>query len=169
METNNPLGLQLRGRLRPGVGLGIAQRGGIDQRPGGSGFPRPLPPTPTHSATWRVAGGRTTSYTDCQGNLWSADENFNSGGLSGNGNTISKALPCATDQALYQNEHFAAGEFLRLFLPRAARELPGGPEVSPRSSRTPPGSSCRTSPSRHAGIVQFRHRRRRGGPEHSRR
>jgi len=70
----------------------------------GVAFPTPtVTPTPTPQSTWRVVSGGGNAYTDCQGNAWSADENFSIALIFDNAVAISKALPCATDQYLYQN------------------------------------------------------------------
>ncbi len=56
-------------------------------------------------STWRVHAG--TAYTDSQGNLWSADENFTGGtGTGATTTAIAKALPNSTDQALYQSQRY---------------------------------------------------------------
>jgi hypothetical protein len=72
-------------------------------------------PTPVVQAIWRVAGGKTTSYTDCKNNVWSPDSNYNAGAFNSNTNAITKALPCTTDQSLYQSEHWGAGSFTYTF------------------------------------------------------
>ncbi len=71
--------------------------------------------TPLAGSVWRVASGRTTSYTDCQGNVWAADVNFTGGSTNGNTNAITKALPCTTDQALYQRERWGGSGFTYTF------------------------------------------------------
>ncbi|HXB97722.1 MAG TPA: glycosyl hydrolase family 18 protein, partial [bacterium] len=63
-------------------------------------------PTPVVSSTWRVnAGG--PSYTDSQGKLWAADENYSGGtAAAASTNPVSGALPGAADQALYQTQRY---------------------------------------------------------------
>ncbi len=71
--------------------------------------------TPVVKSTWRIAGGKANAYTDCQNNVWSPDSNYSTGNFNGNSNAITKALPCTTDQVLYQTEHWAPGGFTYSF------------------------------------------------------
>ncbi len=62
-------------------------------------------PTPAAQSIWRVHAG--TAYTDSQGNIWSADRNFTGGtGTTATTVAIAKALPGASDQALYQSQRY---------------------------------------------------------------
>ncbi|MBP7792879.1 MAG: hypothetical protein KA120_07450 [Candidatus Goldbacteria bacterium] len=63
-------------------------------------------PTQVVVSTWRVVAGRDTSYTDSQGNVWLSDRNYSGGTAYSTTNTISNALPGASDQALYQTERY---------------------------------------------------------------
>ncbi len=70
--------------------------------------------TPTATATqvagnsvWRVRAGGP-AYTDSQGNVWAADENFTGGTAATGTNAISGALPNSGDQALYQDQRYAS-------------------------------------------------------------
>jgi glucuronoarabinoxylan endo-1,4-beta-xylanase len=60
-------------------------------------------PTPVVKSTWRVnAGG--SSYTDGSGNVWAADENYN----TGTAKTITNTISNTTDQTLYQSERYGS-------------------------------------------------------------
>jgi len=62
-------------------------------------------PTPVVASTWRVnAGG--PAYTDSQGNVWAADENYSGGTAAVTTSTITGALPAAVDQTLYQSQRY---------------------------------------------------------------
>ena len=62
-------------------------------------------PTPQASTVWRVhAGGG--AYTDSQGNVWAADQNYVGGAPATNTGTITGALPGSGDTALYENERY---------------------------------------------------------------
>ncbi len=62
--------------------------------------------TPVVSNTWRVVAGGP-AHTDCNSNVWAADENFTGGTAAvASTNTVSSVLPCSTDQALYQNQRY---------------------------------------------------------------
>ncbi len=62
-------------------------------------------PTPVVASIWRVnAGG--PSYTDSQGNLWAADENFTGGAAAVTTNTIASAKPGTADGTLYQSQRY---------------------------------------------------------------
>lgn len=68
--------------------------------------PTPTPTfTPVVSSSWRVVAGGP-AHTDCNNNNWAADENFNGGTAAATTNTITGALPCSTDQALYQDQRY---------------------------------------------------------------
>ncbi len=56
---------------------------------------------PTPSAIWRI-NTQNVPYTDSQGLLWAADENYDSGGVSGTTNLILGT----SDPTLYHNEHY---------------------------------------------------------------
>ncbi len=74
----------------------------VYQQPSGTVTPTP---TPVVSSTWRVnAGG--PQYTDSQGNVWSADENYTGGTAAVTTSAIAGALPGAGDQALYQSQRW---------------------------------------------------------------
>jgi len=76
----------------------------VYQQPSGTLTPTP---TPVVSSTWRVnAGG--PQYTDSQGNVWSADENYLGGTAAVTTNAITGALPGAGDQALYQSQRWGS-------------------------------------------------------------
>jgi hypothetical protein len=62
-------------------------------------------PTPVVASTWRVVAGGP-AHTDCNGNVWAADENFTGGIAATSTNTITGALPCSTDGALYQDQRY---------------------------------------------------------------
>ncbi len=62
-------------------------------------------PTPVVASTWRVVAGGP-AHTDCNGNVWAADENYVGGLPATSTNTITGALPCTTDQALYQDQRY---------------------------------------------------------------
>jgi hypothetical protein len=67
-----------------------------------------LAATPTFTPTpiaWRVVSGGP-AHTDCQGNLWLADENYSGGTAATSTNTIASAMPCSTDGALYQDQRY---------------------------------------------------------------
>lgn len=68
--------------------------------------PSPTPTfTPVVQPTWRINCGGA-AYTDCNGNVWAADGNYTGGTAADNANTITGALPCATDQTLYQDQRY---------------------------------------------------------------
>src|SRR5665213_3050527 len=60
------------------------------------------------SATWRVACNGA-AHTDCLGKAWAADENFLNGSTFSTTSAITGALPCSTDQVLYQYERYGNG------------------------------------------------------------
>jgi hypothetical protein len=55
----------------------------------------------------RIVCGTTTPYTDSQGNLWVADEDFNVGVSAG---LISNAIAGTPDPRLYQNERYSVND-----------------------------------------------------------
>lgn len=67
----------------------------------------PPPPPPPSFSPIRIKPG--TAYTDSQGNTWSTDTAFVSGGsVDSTSHAITKALPATTDQKLYQGERWGA-------------------------------------------------------------
>jgi hypothetical protein len=62
--------------------------------------------SPTQSV-WRVLADSTASYTDCNNNVWSWDENYSSGSsfCAVRNGPIANALPCPSDWTLYNTEH----------------------------------------------------------------
>jgi len=75
---------------------------------GGGTALTPTPtPTPVIASTWRVnAGG--PQYSDSQGKVWSADENYSGGSAAVTTSGITGALPGAGDQALYQSQRWGS-------------------------------------------------------------
>jgi len=85
--------------------VGTSPRGMILTIGGGAGgIPTPTP-TPITNSTWRVVAGGP-AHTDCQSNAWAADENYSGGTAATTTNTITGALPCSSDQALYQDQRY---------------------------------------------------------------
>jgi beta-glucanase (GH16 family) len=74
----------------------------VYQQPSGTVTPTP---TPVVSSTWRVNAG-SSQYTDSQGNVWSADENYTGGTAAVTTSPIAGALPGAGDQTLYQSQRW---------------------------------------------------------------
>jgi len=72
---------------------------------GGAALTPTMTPTPVVSSTWRVNAG-SSQYTDSQGNVWSADENYTGGKAAVTTSAIAGALPGAGDQALYQSQRW---------------------------------------------------------------
>jgi hypothetical protein len=90
---------------------------------GGVVIPQPTAtPTPQANSTWRVhAGGG--AYTDSQGNVWAADEQFVGGAPATNTGTITGALPASTDQALYENERYGTSLLYNFQAPSALYQV----------------------------------------------
>ncbi len=74
----------------------------VYQQPSGTATPTP---TPVVASTWRVNAG-ASQYTDSQGNVWSADENYMGGTAAVTNSAIAGALPGAGDQTLYQSQRW---------------------------------------------------------------
>ena len=72
---------------------------------GGAALTPTMTPTPVVASTWRVKAG-SSQYTDSQGNVWSADENYTGGTAAVTTSAIAGALPGAGDQALYQSQRW---------------------------------------------------------------
>ena len=62
--------------------------------------------TPVVSSSWRVIAGSAVSYTDSQGFTWAADTNYSGGTPYSTTQTVTAALPGASDQPLYQSERY---------------------------------------------------------------
>ncbi len=75
--------------------------------------PTKVPPTatPITVSTWRVVAGGP-AHTDCQGNVWAADENYSGGTAATSTNAITGALPCSTDGALYQDQRYGSFSYV---------------------------------------------------------
>ena len=86
--------------------IGTGPRGIVLTIGGGAGGSPTPTPTPVIHSTWRVVTGGP-AYTDSQGHLWAADENY-SGGTAAAPFTgaITGAKPGAGDQSLYQSERY---------------------------------------------------------------
>ena|GEM_PF-346046 len=76
----------------------------VYQQPAGTLTPTP---TPVVASTWRVNAG-ASQYTDSQGNVWSADENYAGGTAAVTTSAITGALPGAGDQTLYQSQRYGS-------------------------------------------------------------
>ena len=72
---------------------------------GGAALTPTMTPTPVVASTWRVNAG-ASQYTDSQGNVWSADENYMGGTAAVTNSAIAGALPGAGDQTLYQSQRW---------------------------------------------------------------
>jgi hypothetical protein len=78
--------------------------------------------TPVVASIWRVDVGGS-QYTDSQGNVWAADENYTGGAAAAVTNAIAGALPGTADQTLYQSQRYGSSFSYTFNVPAGSYQL----------------------------------------------